>query len=144
MPGSRPRTRRNGHVHSLAMLGDEGLEDGDDLLLLPARQLRGGVKKLPHLATFGRRPLGLASQKLLNGASERLGNAGKQLGPGHRVVVLPVLDVGVLDAHPTGQLSLGNPSGDAEALQAGIGDGLAHGQGFYHKDLECGQKTVHF
>ena len=117
---SRPcllsRRRRHSTRPSL-LLGDEGLDDLDNLVLLTARQLGDlleGLLSAPDGsgATAGRK-VAVGGEEGLDADAEDAGEPGNDIGARWFVGLLPVGDVSLGLADDVGELRLGEAGGAA-------------------------------
>ena len=108
-------------------LGDERVDDFEDVFLLAARQLGDGGKGLAGLAADG----GIAARRglpehFVDGHAERAGDRQKQIGAGRLSAGLPIADVGGMFAELAGEFAQREAGGFAEAAQ--WREGFWHGR----------------
>ena len=101
------------------MLLDEGLEEGDDLLLLVAREVGGGREKLAHLAGGALAALGAGLvDEILDADAAELGDGLELVGAEGDGVAFPVGVGGLRNAELLGGLGLGKAGGEARGVKA--------------------------
>ena len=111
-----------------ASLGDEGLDDLDDAVLLATGEALDLLEGVAKLAPGGSGAAGLfLAEDLLNGDAEGLGDGNDQVGAGQVAGAFPVAEVGRLLADLAGEFAQGEARGFAQGSQTGTG-GLRHGR----------------
>ena len=101
------------------MLGQEGLDDLDDLVLLAAGQPSHFLEDLAEPAARNAVAPGAGlAQEFLDRDAQGLGHGDEHVGTGEVPALLPIADVGLVLADLAGQLALGQASGFPEGSKA--------------------------
>jgi len=108
---------------------EEGFDDLDNLLLLAARQLGGGVKRLLQAALGDCRFLRCDAEQNVDADAKFAGQGRQDFAARRRAGQLPKSDVGGVDVDLGGELRLGEASVLAEGGEA---DGERRASGFGH------------
>jgi len=113
------RYRANGSISLRFMEQEHAFNDLGNLLLLSAGKMRSGLEDFAELParSFGFRWFWFA-QKNFDGHAQAFRNRDKKLCAGEFAAVLPIVDVGVDDADPLGELSLRKSSSLAELFES--------------------------
>ena len=123
------------------MLVHEGFQQGDDLVLLVARQLGGGIENLTELsAGVGDAALLRFAKHFLDGHAENPGHGQQELGFGDAAVLLSCKDIGMAGAELAGQFAHGQTGLFTQHSQVdGMLSGIVHGRKVNH----CNKKSYH-
>lgn len=117
----RQERRLRGSGFSGAVDGHERFENGNNLVLLAARQLGSLLEKLAHLPACGD---GLArpgfAKHFLDGYAERLGHGQQELHFAHLPGALPIQDIGMAGADLAGELAPGQSRLFTKAGEVGV------------------------
>jgi hypothetical protein len=104
-----------------AVEGHEGFEDGDHLVLLAARELRGFLEELAHFAAWGDRFAGAReAEDFLDGDAEGFGDRQQKLHFADFAGAFPIEDVGMAGADLAGEFAHGQAGLFAQAGEVGV------------------------